>query len=257
MNGPLVAGFTVYADFYYGYNGGVYHWDHVSQAVGGHAVVIVGYDSNEQYWIVKNSWSANWGENGYFKIRFGEAGIESYVASVRVNPPPNKYWLTISAGTGGTTDPTPGQYQKSAGDSVSISYTITGSGYTFAGWSVSGASCSGGSSSNPCTFNMPSNDVSVTANFNYNPLRLVAPVLVSPANWEVVSSLTPTLSWQSSSGATDYGVSVYVYGGSLVVSQMVSGTSFVVPGGLLVNGQWLCLTDLGSALVAPVVRLRS
>jgi C1A family cysteine protease len=90
MNGPLVAGFTVYADFY-GYNGGVYHWDHVSQAVGGHAIVIVGYDSNEQYWIVKNSWSANWGENGYFKIGFGEAGIEQYVASVRTavsNRPP-------------------------------------------------------------------------------------------------------------------------------------------------------------------------
>jgi C1A family cysteine protease len=82
MNGPLVAGFTVYADFYYGYNGGVYHWDHVSQPVGGHAVVIVGYDQPAQYWIVKNSWGPNWGENGYFRIGFGEAGIENYVASV-------------------------------------------------------------------------------------------------------------------------------------------------------------------------------
>jgi len=88
MNGPLVAGFTVYADFYYGYNGGVYHWDHVSQAVGGHAVVIVGYDQPGQYWVVKNSWGSGWGENGYFRIGFGEAGIENYVASIRALAPP-------------------------------------------------------------------------------------------------------------------------------------------------------------------------
>jgi hypothetical protein len=82
MNGPLVAGFTVYADFYNGYRSGVYHWDHVSQAVGGHAIVIVGYDQPGQYWIVKNSWGTNWGEAGYFRIGFGEAGIESSVASI-------------------------------------------------------------------------------------------------------------------------------------------------------------------------------
>jgi hypothetical protein len=89
MNGPLVAGFTVYSDFF-GYHGGVYHWDRVSPAVGGHAIVIVGYDSNEQYWIVKNSWGSYWGESGYFRIGFGEAGIENYVASIRVstNAPP-------------------------------------------------------------------------------------------------------------------------------------------------------------------------
>lgn len=45
--------------------------------LGGHAVVIVGWDSETieingkdmevEYWIVKNSWSADWGERGYFK----------------------------------------------------------------------------------------------------------------------------------------------------------------------------------------------
>ena len=31
------------------------------------------------YWIVANSWSADWGESGYFKIRRGtnECGIEA------------------------------------------------------------------------------------------------------------------------------------------------------------------------------------
>ena len=81
-----------------------------------------------------------------------------------------------------------------------------------------------------------------------------SPVLLSPADWEVVGSLTPTLSWQSSSGATDYGVSVYVQGGSLVVSQMVSDISFVVPGGLLVNGQsyvWLVSAHNSGGFSAP------
>lgn len=84
MNGPLVAGFNVYTDFF-NYRGGVYHYDGHSSLAGGHAIVIMGYDSVEQYWIVKNSWGASWGENGYFRIGFGEAGIEKYAASINAS----------------------------------------------------------------------------------------------------------------------------------------------------------------------------
>jgi len=74
-NGPLVTTFTVYSDFF-AYNYGIY--EHVSGGVaGGHAVAIVGYDNVNEYWICKNSWGKNWGENGFFRIRYGECGIGS------------------------------------------------------------------------------------------------------------------------------------------------------------------------------------
>ena len=51
-----------------------------------HAVLAVGYNEEEGYFKVKNSWGTGWGELGYFKIEKGPdtCGMldYAYVASV-------------------------------------------------------------------------------------------------------------------------------------------------------------------------------
>jgi parallel beta-helix repeat protein len=46
-----------------------------------HVVVIVGYDDEGGYWIVKNSYGVGFGDDGYFKLGYGECGIESTALS--------------------------------------------------------------------------------------------------------------------------------------------------------------------------------
>jgi cathepsin B len=77
--GPVETAFTVYSDFE-NYAGGIYHHVKGSMA-GGHAVKIVGWgaENGVKYWKIANSWNPYWGEKGYFRIRYGEGGVDDQV----------------------------------------------------------------------------------------------------------------------------------------------------------------------------------
>lgn len=95
--GALSACFSVYEDFY-AYSSGVYR--HTSgNFVGGHCVSIVGYDDTQQCWICKNSWGTGFGESGFFRIGYGECGIEAetwaadgVVVRQQTTVPLYRYW---------------------------------------------------------------------------------------------------------------------------------------------------------------------
>lgn len=77
QHGPMVACMAVYRDFF-SYRSGVYR--HVAGDLAGyHCVCCVGYSEREGCWICKNSWG-DWGDNGYFKIAYGESGIDTEFA---------------------------------------------------------------------------------------------------------------------------------------------------------------------------------
>jgi hypothetical protein len=74
--GGITGCIAVYEDFF-AYRSGVYR--HVSgEAEGGHCIAIIGYDDTQGYWLCKNSWGPGWGDNGFFKIAYGECEIEAW-----------------------------------------------------------------------------------------------------------------------------------------------------------------------------------
>mmetsp|Transcript_39817 Transcript_39817/g.106272 ORF Transcript_39817/g.106272 Transcript_39817/m.106272 type:complete len:150 (+) Transcript_39817:1078-1527(+) len=93
-HGPVEAGFRVYSSFM-SYKSGVYQKRIFDILEGGHAIKIVGwgvepparrFQKPTPYWLCANSWTANWGLNGFFKIRRGanrrgvsECGIQDEV----------------------------------------------------------------------------------------------------------------------------------------------------------------------------------
>lgn len=75
--GTATAAFTVYEDFLT-YKSGVYQ--HTSgNALGGHAIKVIGWgnEKGEDYWLCVNSWNRTWGDNGTFKIKQGDSGINN------------------------------------------------------------------------------------------------------------------------------------------------------------------------------------
>ena len=72
---PVVIGFTVYSSFesgnwWYTTANMPYPNTRSESVLGGHAVLLVGYNNSTQRFIVKNSWGTNWGDHGYFYMPY-------------------------------------------------------------------------------------------------------------------------------------------------------------------------------------------
>lgn len=71
---PVVIGFMVYSSFESSIvkTTGMMPYPNTSteSLLGGHAVLLVGYDHSTQRYIARNSWGSNWGDKGYFYMPY-------------------------------------------------------------------------------------------------------------------------------------------------------------------------------------------
>ncbi|XP_037398062.1 procathepsin L-like isoform X2 [Pygocentrus nattereri] len=68
--GPVSVGIDISRHTFQLYESGVYDDQYCSDIHLNHAVLVVGYGTEEEqeYWLVKNSWGVTWGEGGYIKM---------------------------------------------------------------------------------------------------------------------------------------------------------------------------------------------
>ncbi|MBF0459632.1 MAG: fibronectin type III domain-containing protein [Nitrospirae bacterium] len=131
--GPLVVTMNVYYDFFY-YNSGIYSY--VSGAYeGGHAILLVGYNDDQKYFIVKNSWGSSWGEKGYFRIAYSEVSSVTQFGAYTIAYPQQGISLTpsslaLTTGASGTVTVSGGQAPYSATSASTQIATASVSGTT-------------------------------------------------------------------------------------------------------------------------------
>jgi hypothetical protein len=75
--GPLTASFDAYTDFGGNFTG-VYRKTNTAKLIGGHVVIIVGFDDLLQAWIIKNSWGPSFGSGGFAYFGYGECNIDYF-----------------------------------------------------------------------------------------------------------------------------------------------------------------------------------
>jgi hypothetical protein len=77
--GPIPIGIDSGSHQFELYRSGIIRAHHCGKDID-HAVLLVGY--TKKYWILKNSWGAEWGESGYFRLERGTnaCGIATYAS---------------------------------------------------------------------------------------------------------------------------------------------------------------------------------
>jgi C1A family cysteine protease len=90
---PVLIGFTVYDSFEsdsVASNGIVPMPSLQESVVGGHAVSIVGYDDDKQWYVCRNSWGLDWGDKGYFYLPY------AYITNYRLS---SDFWVVTTIGS--------------------------------------------------------------------------------------------------------------------------------------------------------------
>jgi C1A family cysteine protease len=96
---PIVVGFTVYNSFYDADTTGIVNMPgSLDYVIGGHAVLVVGYDDSTQRWLCRNSWGTGWGMSGYFTIPY------AYFTNTDLA---SDFWLIQTVSDSPTPTPTP------------------------------------------------------------------------------------------------------------------------------------------------------
>jgi len=88
---------AVAADLWQSYTGGVVTASSGCGDALDHNVQVVGYSSEGNYWIVRNSWSAAWGENGFINVEAGAnvCGIADEASAVVTKAPATKTGVVV------------------------------------------------------------------------------------------------------------------------------------------------------------------
>jgi C1A family cysteine protease len=111
--GAMVVVLTVPDDWYY-YRSGVYE---PVRDVGwaNHCVVLTGWNDSDDCWIIKNSWGARWGEEGYGRVKYGNLVKYNYGYAILNTSTPSEPKLTLSV-----------QDVAGAGDRIRTSIAVSG-----------------------------------------------------------------------------------------------------------------------------------
>jgi len=84
--GPLTAGVEADREVFQHYESGILDSDHCGKLVN-HAVTLVGYgtENGVDYWTIRNSWSADWGDKGYIRLVRGKnmCGIQEQLSTIK------------------------------------------------------------------------------------------------------------------------------------------------------------------------------
>lgn len=69
-NEPIAVAIALYSNFINSKSGIIGLPQDIDKFVGGHAVIICGFDDNNKRFILRNSWGSYWGDNGYFYLPY-------------------------------------------------------------------------------------------------------------------------------------------------------------------------------------------